>query len=426
MNKKIRVAVVGFGDRSEQYTKYLLKHPEEGEVVAVVDPNPTRLGYAKQKFGLQEDACYSSFEEFIARGRLADCAINGTMDNLHISTSLPLLRLGYDLLLEKPITADKAELFKLEETAKKHNCKVVVCHVLRYTPFYKRIKNILLSGELGAVRHIETAENVGVAHASVSYIRGKWNNSKECGSSYLLAKCCHDFDMICWLNDVSEPEKIVSFGGRNYFTEKNAPAGSGTRCLCDCPAEIESKCPYSARKIYLENNPMPIIVWAGLGKLPEEVTMEERIASLKGDNPHGRCIFKTDTDLVDEQMTMMYFANGSTAYHNLYSGAAQAGRRIKVYGTKGEIDGFTEDGYFTVRLYNEKNILFDERRETITDDIEGDNHYGGDARIMQDFMRIERGEAPSVSTSSLHSSVVSHLCVYAADESMEKNRIIRL
>ncbi|MGN1077457.1 MAG: gfo/Idh/MocA family oxidoreductase, partial [Candidatus Gallimonas sp.] len=139
-----------------------------------------------------------------------------------------------------------------------------------------------------------------------------------------------------------------------------------------------------------------------------------------------RCIFKTDTDLVDEQMTMIGFANGSTAYHNLYSGAAQAGRRIKIYGTKGEIDGFTEDGYFTVRLYNSENILFNERRETISEDIAGDNHYGGDARIMRDFLALERGEKASVSTSSLKSSVISHLCVYAADVSMAENRIVKI
>lgn len=422
--KKIKVAVVGFGDRSEQYTKYLLKHPEEGEVVAVVDPSDTRRNYAKRLFSLPESACFSEFDAFLAKGKIADCVINGTMDQLHIKTSLPVLRLGYDLLLEKPVTSDKNEIFELEKTAQRYGNKVVVCHVLRYTPYYKRIKNIILSGELGQIRHIETAENVGVAHASVSYIRGKWNNSKICGSSYLLAKCCHDFDMICWLNDKSEPEKVVSFGGRQYFTEKNAPAGSGTRCLCNCPEEIEKNCPYSARKIYLDNNPMPIIVWAELGKLPEEVTKEEMIASLKGNNPHGRCIFKTDTDLIDEQMTMIEFADGSTAYHNLFSGCAQAGRRIKVYGTKGEIDGFTEDGYFTVRLYNSKNILFDERRESVTEDIAGDNHYGGDARIMQDFLALERGEAPSVSTSSLHSSVISHLCVYAADKSMAENKIV--
>ena len=103
---------------------------------------------------------------------------------------------------------------------------MIVCHVLRYTPYYRRIKEILLSGELGEIRHIETAENVGVAHASVSYIRGKWNNSKACGSSYLLAKCCHDFDMICWLNDKSVPEKSYRSGAEIILSPKTRPRGA--------------------------------------------------------------------------------------------------------------------------------------------------------------------------------------------------------
>ena len=422
--KKIIIAVVGFGDRSECYTKYVRSHPEEAEVVAVVDPNPVRLSYVQNMFGLKDEVCFSDFDEFVKQGKIADCVINGTMDNLHIKTSLPLLRLGYDMLLEKPITSDKAELLFLEKTAKENNCKVIICHVLRYTPYYKRIKEILLSGEIGEIRHIETAENVGVAHASVAYIRGKWNNSKKCGSSYLLAKCCHDFDLLVWLNDKTTPEKIASFGDRNYFIEKNAPEGSGTRCLTDC--KIEKECPYSARKIHLENDPLPLIVWAGIPKMPEDVTMEEKEKSLKTDNPHGRCIFRTDADLIDEQMTMVMFKNGSTAYHNLFSGTARAGRRIKIYGTKGEIEGFTEDSSFYVRLYNPDNILFTERKEDVTNEIVNDNHYGGDFGIMQDFLRVERGEKPSFSTSSLEDSVMSHLCVYAADEAMEKDKIVYL
>lgn len=424
--RKIRIAIVGFGDRSEQYSKYVLKNPQNAEIVAVVDPNDVRREYARNMFGIPEKYVFDSYEDFIKQGKIADCVINGTMDELHISTSIPLLKLKYDLLLEKPITNNAEDLTKLLEIANENNCKVVVCHVLRYTPFYKKIKQLVMQDRIGRIRHIETAENVGVAHASVSYIRGKWNNSQKCGSSYLLAKCCHDLDLLCWLNDKSTPKKIVSFGGRSYFTKENAPLGSGERCLVDCPKSVEEKCPYSAQKMYLENNPMPIVVWAGLHKLPEDVTLEERVQSLKTDNPHGKCIFKTDTDLVDEQMTMLEFEDGSTAYHNLYSGAAQAGRRIKIYGTKGEIEGFTEGNGFVIRTYNEKNILFNEEKVEISEDIAGDNHYGGDYRLMEDFIAVEQGRKPSFSTSSLQDSVISHLCVYAADESLKTNKIIQL
>lgn len=422
--KQITAAAIGFGDRAEIYCRYALKNPDELKIVAVVDPDPLKRKYAKELFGIAEENCFRSVEEFVGRGRIADCVINGTMDELHIATTLPLLPLGYDVLLEKPVTNNEKELKQLEAEAERYKNKIVVCHVLRYTPFYRKIKEIVAQGEIGEIKHIETAENVGFAHASVSYIRGKWNNRKKCGSSYLLAKCCHDTDLICWLNDKSFPQEISSFGTKAYWIADKAPKGSGTRCLIDCA--IEKECPFSAKKMYLDNNPMPITLWADIPKNFRDVTYEERETALKTTSPFGVCIYKTDADVVDQQTTMIKFADGSTACHTLVSGVARAGRRIKIYGTLGEIEGFTEDNFFFVRTYNASNILYDERKIEITEDILGDNHYGGDRRIVEDFLRVIRGEKPSVSTSTLKASVVSHLCVYAADKSMEERRIVEL
>ena len=416
--KVLTAAVVGFGDRAEIYSKYALRHPELLKITAVIDPDPVRRAYAQKLFSIPNGRAFSDYGAFIAAGRLADFAINGTMDELHISTTLPLLPLGYDVLLEKPVTSGREELLALAETAKKYGNKIIVCHVLRYTPFYRRIKEILLSGEIGKVRHIATSENVGVAHASISYIRGKWNNRARCGSSYMLAKCCHDADLLCWLNDGAVPREVCSMGGREYFIPENAPKGAGTRCLVDCP--LVDSCPYSAKYMHLVNNPMPITVWSDLAKLPQDVTLQERERALKTTNPHGACIFKTDADIVDQQVMTVMFSNGSVGVHTLFSSAMRAGRSVKIYGTLGEIEGFTEDNAFKVRTYNKYNILFNERTETITENIAGDNHYGGDSRLMEDCIRVFCGREPSISTSGLEQSVYSHLLVYAADESMEK------
>ena len=407
MMKQIKAAVIGFGDRSEIYSSFSLREPSLLKIVAVVESNEVRREYARKLFGLEENDCFSDEREFIARGKIADCVINGTMDNLHISTTMPLLPLGYDVLLEKPVTSDEKEFRELLATAKKYGCRIVVCHVLRYTPFYKAIKTLVDKKEIGEIRHIETAENVGIAHASISYIRGKWNNIKKCGSSYLLAKCCHDLDLICWLNEKSVPVSVESMGGRNFFVPQNAPVGAGTRCLKDC--SIEKECPFSARKIYLENDPMPITVWVGANKPYQEISAEEREQMLATDHPHGRCIFKTDADLVDQQLTCIRFADGSTAYHLLFSGATRAGRRIKIYGSLGEIEGFSEDEKFIIRKYNPQNLLYTEKEIAITENIENDNHMGGDSRLMYDFVKLLNGERPSVSTSDLDRSFISHL-----------------
>lgn len=422
--KMLTAAVVGFGDRAEIYSKYSLRHPEQLKIVAVVDPNEIRRTYAKKLFSIPAENCFSDYDEFIKAGRMADFVINGTMDELHISTTLPLLPLGYDVLLEKPITSDKAQLLTLLQTAKRYGNKIIVCHVLRYTPFYRRIKEIVLSGEIGRIRQIATSENVGVAHASISYIRGKWNNKKRCGSSYMLAKCSHDADLLCWLNDVTAPREVCSMGTRDYFVPVNAPAHSGTRCMTDCP--LVDSCPYSAKYMHIMNNPMPITVWSDIPKLPQEVTKEERLNALATDNPHGGCIFKTDADIVDQQVLTVRFENGSLGVHTLFSSAMRAGRSVKIYGTAGEIEGFTEDNAFKVRTYNKFNILYNERTETITDDIRNDNHYGGDSRLMEDCVRVFSDQQPSISTSGLTQSVYSHLIVYAADESMDKHCFVKI
>ena len=420
----VTAVVVGFGDRAEIYSRYSLIAPKELKIVAVVDPNKIRRDLAKKLFDIPEEFCFTDISQVLEKGKIADCIINGTMDNLHIQTTLPFLKQGYDVLLEKPITADKTELETLVKEVEKYKNKVVICHVLRYTPFYKKIKEIINSGKIGEIKHIETTENVGFCHASISYIRGKWNNKDKCGSSYMLAKCCHDTDLLVWLNDKSKPIKVHSFGNKKYWIKEKAPLGSGNRCLVDC--KIEKECPFSAKKMYLDNNPMPITVWADRDKHYEDLTYEEKEHALKTDSPFGVCIYKTDANIVDQQTVTVEFSDGSTAYHSLISGCARAGRRIKIYGTYGEIEGFTEDASFVVRTYNPQNILFNEEKVDIKDDVAGDNHYGGDRRIMEDFVRVMRGQKPSISTSSLDCSVLSHLLVYSADESMETNKIVYL
>lgn len=414
----ITAVVVGFGDRGRAYTKYAVDHPDRLKIAAVVEPNAFRRECARELFGLAGDRCFASVEECTANGKLADAVINTTMDELHVVTALPFLEQGYDMLLEKPITNNREELFRLKEAADRSGCRLMICHVLRYTPFYRRIKEVLISGEIGKVFHIDTSEMVGVAHASASYIRGKWNDREKCGSSMLLAKCCHDLDLLCWFMSGTVPEEVASMGGRYYFVPERAPEGSGTRCLCDCA--VEKDCIYSCRKLLIDNSYFSQYTWAAIDKRPEDITLEEKIASLKSDNPHGRCIWKTDADIVDRQALVLRFRDGTTAVHSMISGAARPGRKIHIVGSLGEIDGFLEDNRFTVRLYNAANCLYTEREEVIADVQEGDGHSGGDSRIAADFVNMVLGRERSLSSTVIEDSINGHLAVYAADESLEQ------
>ncbi|MFR1984112.1 MAG: Gfo/Idh/MocA family protein, partial [Christensenellaceae bacterium] len=250
----VKVIIVGNGERASCYCKYALYSPENLQVTAIVDPDKNKLKEGAKLYGVPERHCFESVEKFLEKREEyaieADGVINATMDEYHYRTAIPLLKAGYHMLLEKPVVNNMEQLLDIERTAEENGCLLMVCHVLRYTPFYRGIKEVIERGEIGEIVHIETSENVGIAHASNSYIRGKWNSKEKCGSSMLLAKCCHDLDLLCWLNNKASPVKVASFGGRNFILPEKAPDGAGTRCLVDCPHVND--CRYSAKSIYVD------------------------------------------------------------------------------------------------------------------------------------------------------------------------------
>ena len=416
--QQITVAAVGYGLRGEAYCDYTLKHESKMKVVAVADPDPVRRALAAKKYGIPAERQYASFEAFLAAGKIADCAVDATMDELHVATAIPLLEAGYDLLLEKPVCNNAADLMRVLRAAKRSGRRLIVCHVLRYTPFYKAVKQIILSGEIGRVRHMQTAEFVGVGHASVGYVRGKWKSRAATGSSYLLAKCCHDLDLLCWFNEGIAPVYAASLGTRDLFVPENAPAGAGERCT-DCAAE--EQCIYSAKKLAAPHNPFLPYIWPGGGK---NLSMEEKFRDLAGGNPHGVCAYKAGSDLIDQQTVILTFENGSMAVHDLVSAVARPGRTLHIVGTLGEIEGFFETSTLKVRVYDPVTFAARERTVPVDTELFNEGHGGGDFYIMEDLCSVLSGQKPSVSCSAIEDSINGHLAVYAADLAMEERRVV--
>lgn len=416
---KTKVIVVGCGDRATVYCHEGYDNLKRIEVVACVDPDPERLRYMREHFGVLGSMCFDKIDEVLKMGRIADAVINGTMDRLHLETALPFLKQGYNMLLEKPIVNNKDDLLLLKKTADENHVRLMTCHVLRYAPFYKAIKKMISEGTIGEVRSIATSERVGAYHSSVSYLRGKWNSEKECGSSFLLAKCCHDIDLLCWLNNSTVPSEVYSNGERTYFNRENAPEGSGERCLADCPEEIRKKCIYEAEAMYIKNTVLPWYPWQCTGKNYEDVTEAEKYESLKTDNPHGRCVFKCGGDLLDHQNVVIKFANGSTANHLLILGAMKPTRTIFVSGTEGEIEG-DPGGELILRKFDKTTDFFTEEKVSFEDKFgETGGHYGGDRGLVADFLDYIEGKKPSISCTDISDSINGHLTVFAADESVK-------
>lgn len=424
-NRPITAIIVGAGHRSFVYSELAKTNPEMLKIVGVADPNPIRRKKAMDYFGFKEDMCFENAEELAKKGKLADTVINGTMDEQHLETAVPLLNAGYDMLLEKPFAPNEEEMRQIVNCAKKNNSKVMICHVLRYTPFYYAIKERIVNGEIGDIINIQTTEHVSYHHLSTSYIRGKWANSDKCHTSMLLAKCCHDLDIIMWMMSETKPKQISSFGGKFQFKPENAPKEAGTICMKDCP--LVDTCVYSTKRLYIDHpDRWAFYVWDALeGK--KNISIEDKIALMKSDNPYARCIYKCDNNVVDHQSVLINFESGATGTHNMVGGSAEPRREIHIIGTKGEIFGNFEESKFTVLKIDPSPDAHNEECDVeevdlrVTGDMVGayGGHGGGDERLAADFVKFIRGKKPSLACTSIFDSVAGHLSVYLADKSRE-------
>ncbi|MFK4998829.1 Gfo/Idh/MocA family protein [Bacillus sp. N9] len=136
----VKAVIMGAGNRTNVYSAYAIEHPADLQIVGVVEPDSLRRNNAAKKFNIPTERCFESIEAFIKTPKFADAVINGTMDEIHVETTIPVLKAGYDVLLEKPIGVAEQEILELNEVAAQYNRKVMICHVLRYAPFYKEIK----------------------------------------------------------------------------------------------------------------------------------------------------------------------------------------------------------------------------------------------------------------------------------------------
>ena len=417
--KKLTAAVVGYGGRGAAYAKYARSHPDELEIVAVAEPNEMRRASAAQWHGIPAERQYASWQEFAAQPKMADFVILATQDNMHYEPALALIEKGYHLLLEKPMAPTPQECKGITEAAERKGVKVVVCHVLRFTPFWRTIKHLIDTDRLGKIMSIMGCENVGHIHQSHSYVRGPWRNTAE-SSCMIMAKCCHDMDILQWL--IGEKcTSVQSFGALNHFTKENQPAGAPDRCTDGCPHA--DTCYYNAIKLYTD----PASELWGWGRKAvagtvDEPTAEQVWEALKT-GPYGRCVYACDNDVVDHQVVNLEYEGGCTVSFTM-TAFNKGGRFIRIYGTKGELISSLDQS--TLQLYS-----FDTQTwESISISEYGNDissgHGGGDTGIMIDTLCLLRGETPSASVCEVRTSYENHITGFAAEQSRLENRVVSI
>ncbi len=410
--KGITVAVAGAGVRGEVYADYAFSHPEEMRVIAIAEPHEGRRRKMQERHGISEEMVFMDAEALLDQPRLADAIFICTQDHDHYKQTMRALELGYHVLLEKPMSPSMQECKEMERKAEAAGSILSICHVLRYTPFFSRIKAILESGKIGRLMTVQHNEYVGYWHQAHSFVRGNWNHAER-SSPMILAKACHDMDILQWLID-SPCEAVSSFGALSYFKPKHAPEGAPLRCLDGCPAAAE--CEYYAPKHYLtEHTGWPT------SSISVDMSYEARWQALK-DGPYGRCVFHCDNNVVDHQVASFQFQNEVTAVFTMTAFARDGGRFIHLTGTKGEIRGAMEQNEITVKHFDTGE------EETITLRTPGGHvgHGGGDMLLVRDFISQVKSGTSSGGLTSAANSVQSHLLAFAAEASRRQCKTIMM
>lgn len=406
--KPITAVVLGAGSRGSIYAGYAKEHPEELQIVAIAEPRRDRLDALADSLNVPAEGRYERWEDVLAQPKMADAVFVCTQDDFHTAPALKAMELGYHVLLEKPMSNSEADCRAIEAAARKYDRKLVVCHVLRYTPFYMTLKSLIDKGEIGEVTTINQIENVGYWHQAHSFVRGNWRSSTE-SSPMILAKSCHDMDIILWLMG-RDCERIQSFGSLRHFTAENAPEGAPERCLDNCPhAET---CPYYAPKLYLD---MKLTGWP-VDVITTDLSEEGRRKALE-EGPYGRCAYRCDNDVVDRQVVNMEFEGGGVATFTMTGLSADFSRQLKIFGTKGQIQA--DMGTREITLHR-----FGEKAENVPIPAAASGHGGGDYGIMQDFLSILRDGGESRTSAAV--SLQSHLMCFAAERSRLEHTVIEL
>lgn len=394
--KTLKMIILGYGQRGRIYGDYAAAYPKEYEVVAVVDCDEEKRKCAREKFGCP---VFRDYQSMLNANIPADFVAIATQDEQHEEHAISCMEKGYDLLLEKPISNSLTGCRNICDTAMKYNCKVIVCHVLRYSPFYKRVKEILDQGGVGDIITINASENVGFYHQAHSFVRGPWRNKKQ-SSPMILAKCCHDMDILSWLIG-KRCLSVSSFGGLRVFRQENAPEGSADYCS-DCHID----CIYKAQKLYTDQSKVDFT-----GYFCNDASDEEKILHDLKHSQYDRCVYKCDNDVVDHQVEIMQFEDDVTVSHTMTAFSKEIYRDIKIHGTKAELVGVMEKNYIELRPYEGENQVI-----TWDDDISIGGHSGGDQGMMHDVFLAFNGEI-TVGVSFIEDSIRSHLISFKAEES---------
>ncbi len=404
--RPLTCVIAGAGNRGNVYARYALRHPDEMTVVGVAEPIEVRRARFMKRHNIDSKFAFTTWEHIFDRVKFADVVVVSTPDHLHTGPALRAIERGYDVLLEKPIAQTWNECVQILAAIRRSQRVVGVCHVLRYSPYFRKIKEVVESGILGRLVSVEHFEPIQHAHMAHSFVRGNWRNASE-SNPILLSKSCHDLDLLRWI--IGRPSKrISSFGALTWFRKENAPQGSAQRCTDGCA--VEPECPYSALRIYHRNRRH-----LNHFDLPEEGDVGPAIVELLKTGPYGRCVYRCDNDVFDHQTVSIEFEDAITASFSMEAFTDYGRRRTRLMGSTGHAHGDEDVLYVANFKTAEVTKWVTAEAVKVTS-----GHRGGDFGLVRDFLQAASQQDSSLLSSTLEASLESHLMAFQAEKARKK------
>lgn len=409
--------VVGAGARGRAYSSHPGLQP-----VAVAEPQEARRTAFAAKHAIPAKCQFSRWEDaYAAAGSvfIAEVCIVATPDREHVEPAVAACALFKALLLEKPMAVTEQDCERIAAACEKHGTISAVCHVLRYNFANSKIREMLRSAAIGEVLNISHTEPVGYWHFAHSFVRGNWRKEAE-STNVLLAKCCHDVDLIVdWMRG-DRCTSVSSFGSLQHFRrdKKPAEAKGATRCL-DCA--LKDSCPYSATRMYLEKN----VAWAG-HFVNGDLDIESIAEALKT-VPYGRCVYECDNDVCDHQVVNFQFESGATATLTMIATTERmCNRETKVYGSSGELTSSDASCVRHVDFCTGQVVEYhpDPATEEATKILGG--HGGADGLLVNALIAAVRSGDRGLVLTDARESLASHRVAFAADRSRKSHQVVTL
>jgi predicted dehydrogenase len=417
----VSLLIVGAGSRGTTFADWARRHPGAARVAAVAEPRDAYRDRLGDAHGIPPERRYRDWREAVADGPVADAAVIATLDRDHAEPALALAGQGTALLIEKPLAATEAECVRIADGVGRTGVVAAVAHVLRYTPYTRRLKQVLDSGAIGDIVSVQHLEPVGFWHQAHSYVRGNWRREDETGPM-ILAKCCHDLDWLGYLVG-RECAEVASFGSLLHLRPEQRPDGAGERCVA---CALEPGCSYSAKRIYLDAArrgetgwPVEVVAW------PPTV---ERIEAALRDGPYGRCVWACDNDVVDHQVVSLRYEHGVTATLTMTAFTRMRDRETRIFGTRGELcgDGATISVFDFASERVTRHALGGAGGDPAAGIGAAGGHGGGDDGVMAAFIAAVEAGDPALVPTSPHGALASHRLAFAAETARREGRVVVL